>query len=239
MLNPKITGAIITVFIVIVGVLLLYPTFKQGPIARDQVLLTFNIINSTNLPIWCNDLSKYLQDNKIHSTVFITGIMADNYPECVTSFSKSNDIGSMTYSYNNLAPASNYTDQLSQIQQGKTAVDKQGNLNSTIFRAPHGQVDQNIYSLLTRSHILADFSYNEHFNIYTNGLSGKIFYRYPMTSIGNISYSKLSDRDPKIPLMVNIYNYDSIKKVQEFINTTSKNPHQFVTASELIRNTVR
>jgi peptidoglycan/xylan/chitin deacetylase (PgdA/CDA1 family) len=239
MISPKITGAIITIIIVVIGVVLIYPALRlDSHVVQNQVLLTFNIINSTNLPTWCNDLSRFLQDNNIHSTVFITGNMAETYPSCVTGFGKNSDVGSMTYSYDTITGL-NYTGQFSKIQQGKAAVDEQGKLNSTIFRAPQGAVDDKIYSILTRLHILGDFNYKDHYNIYTNGPSGKIFYRFPMTSLDNISDSKLPGRDPNIPLMVNIYNYDSIKKVQEFINSASKNPHQFVTASELIRNTVR
>lgn len=239
MICPKLTGAIITALVIVVGVVLIYPALRlDNHVVQNQVLLAFNIINSTNLPTWCDDLSKFLQDNSIHSTIFITGIMADTYPNCVTSLGNNNDVGSMTYSYDTIT-GMNFTGQLKQIQDGKAAVDKQGKLNSTIFRAPNGIVDDKIYSLLTRSHILGDFSYNDHYNIYTDGLSGKIFYRFPMTSLDNISDSKLSGVDPKIPVMVNIYNYDSIGKVQEFINSESKNPHQYVTTSELIRNTVR
>ena len=240
MINPKITGAIITVIIIIVGVVLIYPALRlDSHVIQNQVLLTFNIINSTNLPAWCNDLSKFLQDNKIHSTIFITGVMADTYPNCVASLTTYNDVGSMTYTYDPITNSnSNFTGQLSKIQQGKAAVDNQGKLNSTVFRAPHGIVDDKIFSLLTRLHIVADFSYNDHYNIYTTGASGKIFYRYP-SSLSNTSDSKFSVKDPKIPMMVNFYNYDSISKIKDFINSASKNPHQFVTASELIRNTVQ
>jgi len=237
MISPKITGAIITVFIIVIGVVLIYPALRlDSHVVQNQVLLTFNIVNSTNLPTWCNDLSKFLQDNSIHSTIFITGIMADTYPNCVASLGKNNEIGSMAYTYDTITNL-NYTGQLKQIQQGKAAVDKQSKLNSTVFRAPHGIVDDKIFSLLTHLHILGDFNYNDHYNIYTNGLSGKIFYKYP-SSLGNTSDSKLSGRDPKIPMLVNFYNYDSVNKIKEFINSASKNPHQFVTASELIRNTV-
>jgi len=236
MISPKITGAIITGIIVVVGVVLIYPSMRlDSQAVQNQVLLTFNIVNSTNLPTWCSDLSKFLQDNKIHSTIFITGIMADTYPNCVASLGKNNEVGSMTYTYDTIT-SSNFTGQLKQIQQGKAAVDKQGELNSTVFRAPHGIVDDKIFSLLTRSHIVADFSYNDHYNIYKNGASGKIFYRYA-ASLGNISDPKLSGRDPKIPMMVNFYNYDSISKIKEFINSASNYPHQFVAASELIRIT--
>jgi polysaccharide deacetylase len=241
MISPKLMGAIITALVVIVGVVLIYPAFRlDGPVAHNQVLLpqkvllTINIINSTNLPTWCNDLSKLLQDNNIQSTIFITGIMADTYPNCVTSLGNKNDVGSMTYSYDTIT-ALDYTGQLKQIMDGKAAIDKQGKLNSTIFRAPHGIVDNNIYSLLARSHILGDFSYTDHYNVYSNGLSGKTFYRFPMTSWGNTSDAKLSEKHPNVPVMVNIYNYDSTSKVQELIDSESKNPHQFITASELIR----
>src|SRR5580765_41710 len=242
MISPKITGAIITGIIVVVGVVLIYPALRldshNSHAVENQVLLTFNIINSTNLPTWCNDLSKFLQDNKIHSTIFITGVMADTYPNCVTSLGKNSDVGSMTYTYDAITGShSNFTGQLGKVQQGKAAVDKHGKINSTVFRAPHGIVDDKIFSLLTRLHIVADFSSNDHYNIYTNGGSGRIFYKYPI-SLGNTSDSKFSVKDPKIPMMVNFYNYDSISKIKDFVNSASKNPHQFVTTSELIRNTV-
>src|SRR5580765_9103866 len=122
MISPKITGAIITGIIVVVGVVLIYPALRldshNSHAVENQVLLTFNIINSTNLPTWCNDLSKFLQDNSIHSTIFITGIMADTYPNCVASLGKNNEIGSMTYTYDTITNL-NYTGQLKQIQQGK------------------------------------------------------------------------------------------------------------------------
>ena len=236
MISPKLTGAIITAFVIVIGVVLLYPALHLDRLnEKNMVLLTFNIINSTNMPTWCDDMSKFLHENNIHSTIFITGIMADTYPNCVVSFSKDNDIGSMSHSYDAITSTSTHTDQLSNIREGKAAVDKQGKLNSTIFRAPRGIVDENIYSLLTQSHILADFSYNDHYNVYTDGLSGKIFYRFPMTSLGNISDSKISGRDENVPVMINFYNYDSVQKIQEFINSISKNPHRFVTASELTR----
>ena len=233
MISPKLTGAIITGIVVVIGGVLLYPALHLDKLnEKNMVLLTFNIINSTNMPTWCNDLSKFLHENNIHSTIFITGIMADTYPNCVVSFSKDNDIGSMSNSYDAITSTSTHTDQLSNIREGKAAVDKQGKLNSTILKAPRGIVDKNIYSFLTQSHILSDFSYNDHYYVYTDGLSGKIFYRFPITS-GNISDSKLSGRDENVPVMVNFYNYDSVQKIQEFINSASKNPHRFVTASEL------
>ncbi|HTH23147.1 MAG TPA: hypothetical protein VL854_13090, partial [Nitrososphaeraceae archaeon] len=70
MISPKITGAIITVFIIVIGVVLIYPALRlDSHVVQNQVLLTFNIVNSTNLPTWCNDLSEFLQDNSIHSTI--------------------------------------------------------------------------------------------------------------------------------------------------------------------------
>ena len=236
MISPKLTGVIVTALVIVIGVVLLYPALHLDRLnEKNMVLLTFNIINSTNVPTWCNELTKFLHENNIHSTIFITGVMADTYPNCVSDFSKDNDIGSMSYSYDTITSIPTRTDQLNHIKEGKAAVDKQGKLNSTLFKAPRGIVDENIYSMLTQSHIIADFSYNDHYNVYTDGASGKIFYRFPMTSLDSLSDSKLPGRDENVPLMVNFYNFESIQKIQEFINSISKDPHRFVTASELTK----
>ena len=84
MITPKVTGAIITALIIILGVALLFPALKidtkfgsNTDTLTHSVLLTFNIINSSNMPSWCYDLSSFLKNNNIHSTVFMTGIIAD------------------------------------------------------------------------------------------------------------------------------------------------------------------
>jgi Polysaccharide deacetylase len=243
MITPKITGAIITALVIVFGVALLYPALRlnldrtNDKVESDDpsVLLAFNIVNSSNLPAWCHDLSGFLRDNYIHSTIFMTGIIAKAYPTCVSSFSEDTDIGSMSYSYDNVTSISSYPAQLSHIKEGKVAIDEAGKLNSTLFRAPYGNVDQNIYSLLSRSQILADFSYGDHYNIYTNGLSGKTFYTFPIRTLTNLSEIQNSTTNTTIPLMFNFYNFDSIRNIKDIINSTSKYQHQFVSPSDLTR----
>jgi hypothetical protein len=235
MITPKITGAIITGIVIVLGVALLYPALRIGNNQDEKqlILLTFNIVNSSNLPTWCDGLSQYLLENNIHSTIFITGIMADTYPTCASGFGEDTDVGSMSYDYTEITSIRSYPDQLNQILKGKQSIDKQGKLNSTVFRAPYGIVDENIYSLLSRSHILADFSYDDHYNVFTDGLSGKTFYWFPSKTLTNLSGLQYSDVNSKMPLMINFYNYDSLKNIAEVVNMTSKYSHRYVSASEI------
>ena len=236
MITPKVTGAIITGLVIVLGIALLYPALRienQSPgidKAKNIALMTINIVNSSNLPTWCDELSNLLKINSIDASIFITGMLAEKYPSCITNFIDSNDIGSMSYSYDKITSTNSYPAQLDNIAKGKKAIDVTGGLNSTLFRAPYGSVDENIYSLLTRSHILVDFSYDDHYNIYTDGLSGKTFYKFPLKTL--TSYTELEKFDPEIPLMVSFYNYDSVRSIENFINMTS-NSFKFDTASEL------
>jgi peptidoglycan/xylan/chitin deacetylase (PgdA/CDA1 family) len=244
MITPKITGAIITALVIIMGVALLYPALRldtrigsneQVMKGRNLILLTFNIVNSSQLPSWCNDLSQFLRDNNIHSTIFVTGIVAKSYPDCTSDFSSYTDIGSMSYTNQNLTTIPDYLDQLSQIREGKSTIDAQGRLNSSLFRAPYGSVDDNIYSLLSRSGIIADFSYNDHYNLYTDGLSGKTFYWFPIKMLNNLSSISNANTSENTPLMINYYNFEPIEEIINAINITSEYPHQFVSASELTK----
>ncbi len=254
MIRPKITGAIITAFIIVIGVALLYPALKletkfiaknqsaknqsaknQSANDRQLVLLTFNIVNTSNMPTWCYELSKFLQDNKVPSTIFITGDIADRYPTCVTSFGSDVDIGSSSYTYNNITLIPDYIAQLDVIKKGKKSIDSRGMVNSTLFRAPYGDVDENIYSQLARSKIVADFSYSDHYNVYTNGSSGKTFYRFPLITSNNLSESQKIVPNPNIPLMINFYNYEPIRSIEEFLNSNSRFHYQFQSASELTK----
>lgn len=239
MITPKVTGAIITALVIVLGIALLFPALKiDTRFAPDKdanlILLTFNIINSSNMPDWCYDLSQYLKSNKIQSTVFMPGIIADSYPDCVSSFSNNTDIGSSGYRFDKITAIPGYLDELNQIKQGKKAIDRQGKINSTLFRAPYGAVDDNIYSLLARSQIVGDFSYDDHYNIYTDGASGKTFYKYPMVTLNNIM--DLSNmNDPKTPVVINFYNGQTVEDIEQIINSTSKFPHKFRNPSELLR----
>jgi len=249
MITPRITGAIITAIIIVFGIALLYPALKletkftandlpagnQSASNQQMVLLTFNIVNSSNMPNWCYEISKFLQGNKVHSAVFIAGDVADKYPTCVTRFGSDVDIGSTSYTYNNITSIPDYIAQLNAIKQGKKSIDVLAMVNSTSFRAPYGDVDENIYSQLVRSQIVADFSYRDHYNVYTNGSSGKTFYRLPLTTINNLSELQKIIPNPDIPLMINFYNYQPLRNIEESINSTSKSNYQFQSASELTK----
>ena len=244
MITPKVTGAIITALVIILGIALLYPALRvdtkfgsneQVMAGRNLVLLNFNILNSSQLPTWCQDLSQFLRDHNIHSTIFVTGVIAESYPNCVSNFSSDTDIGSMSYTNQKLSTIPDYLDQLSQIRKGKSAIDGLAKLNSTLFRAPYGDVDDNIYSLLSRSGILADFSYNDHYNLYTDGLSGKTFYSFPIKMLTNLSSISSTNLPENTPFMANYYNFEPIEKIKNDINATSEYPHQFVSASELTK----
>ena len=75
------------------------------------------------------------------------------------------DIGSRTYNNVNLNQIPDYSFKLQEIIQGKLAIDRAGNLTSKAFQRI-SSYDQDIYSLLNRANITADFSYNDQYNLY-------------------------------------------------------------------------
>jgi len=161
-----------TGLILVLGIAMVAPVYIRIPDRpREQltVMLLFSVVDSENAGAWCSNLSSFLEDKNLMATVFITGKVAEQHPECVRSFPTYVDIGSQTYSYVNLTSISDYLAQLEEVRRGKEAVDKAGNLDSRLFRAPYGATDENIYSLLNRSGIFADFSYENQYNKYHGG----------------------------------------------------------------------
>src|SRR5215831_20601315 len=160
-------GIISTSIVIVLGILIVIQPYipQQEPLA---VLLSFDVINSSNLPQWCNDLSVALQKQNVEATIFIPGNVAEQFPQCVKTLSIRNDIGSQTYNYVNLKNL-DYTTQLYEVESGKAAIDKAGHIESRLFKAPFGETDENIYSILNRTDIIADFSYDAQYNKYYNG----------------------------------------------------------------------
>ena len=116
------------------------------------------------------------------------------------------DIGSQTYTYANLTSIPDYTKQLSEVKSGKSAIDYVGKVDSKLFRAPYGSTDGNIYSLLSRSGILADFSYSNQYNKYENGQFIKydaITYN-PLSNQSNISNTLSSSNGKNV-----LINFDN------------------------------
>lgn len=230
-------GTIVTGIVILIGIAIILPVYYQKrPISQSAVMLSFSIINDSNVPKWCNDLSTILGKYELKAAVFITGKVAERNPTCVSSFSsKDIDIGSQTYNYVNLTSISDYSAALEEVRNGKEVLDKTGNLNSRLFKAPYGSTDQNIYSFLTRSGIVADFSYAQQYNKYENGK----FIKYELIAYDGASYS--SDQfnniisSKQIPILINFDNSTPVDQIDSFISSLRSigNNIYFINASEL------
>jgi peptidoglycan/xylan/chitin deacetylase (PgdA/CDA1 family) len=235
-------GVFATVAVLVVGVAIALPPFLQPP-RGPPVLLAFSITSENdNIYDWCSGLSDILKNNNVDAVVFFSGVIAENHPQCVVSFGENIDIGSSTYGYKNLTAMMEYSEQLKEIQDGKNAVDLAGDLNSKSFRAPHGSVDDDIYSLLSRSGILADFSYTDRYHKYHQG--NFIWFRTTVYNASSISgeYIRESqyDEDDR-PIQIDIDNTVPLSKIQEIISALKDKRANFLNASELtgIELTVR
>lgn len=224
-------GIISTGIVIILGIVMVIPYFMQ-PVRPQVVLLSFSIVNDSNLPQWCNDLASVLKNYNIKASVFVTGKLAQQYPECVSSFPNNVDVGSQTYDYVNLASIHDYTVQLEEIKDGKRSVDYAGNIDSKLFKAPYGSTDKNIYSLLNRAGIVADFSYDSQYNKFYNGK----FIKFNTTSYDGSSHSADFFRNLPLtndPIIINFDSSTSIQEIDDFISKL-KSPHiNFVNTSEI------
>lgn len=177
-------------------------------------------------------MSHVLQKHNVKGAIFISGKIAINYPECINSFDDDVDIGSQTYNFVDLKSIPDYSIQLDEVRDGKYAVDSTGNLISKLFRAPYGNTDDNIYSLLYRSEILADFSYENQYNKYYN----ENFLKF---EISNFNSSKFSENvfydlvDNGEPIVVNFNNSIPVENIENFISHMGSHNVRFVSASEL------
>ena len=223
-------GAIVTGIVIVMGIMLILPVFIR-PNPTQPLLLSFSITNEQNLPNWCHDLSTVLTKYNIKAAVFITGKVAERHPDCVTTFPRYVDIGSESYDYVSLPSITDYTTQLEEIKNGKAAVDKAGNIDSRLFKAPYGATDVNIYSLLNRSNILADFSYNEQYNKYYNGK----FLKFDLVTYNGTKYytSFFRNIPENEPILVNFDNSTPVSKIEEFILEFKSDNFRFVSATDL------
>ncbi len=234
-IHPTIYYTILKNAIASSNVTLLLPAYFQEKL-HTRVMLAFNIINNNNLPGWCDNLSDTLKKYNIKATVFIPGSIAERFPKCVSliSSNKDMDIGSSTYNYSNLVSISDYSIALKEVKNGKKAIDETGKLNSKVFRAPYGATDENIYSLLTRAGILADFSYTSQYNTY----DGKQFIKYDIAAY-NASDSNSTDIikgiDKNKPVLINFDNSISFKQIDTLIDKIKSEISDvyFTSASEL------
>jgi hypothetical protein len=232
-------GAIILGLILAAGIGLIIPVYVRTQLTdpKTLVLLSFSIISNDNLPDWCDGLSSTLKKYGLKGVVFVSGNVADQYPKCVSTFSSNDiDIGTQTYNYANLTLISDYSKALSEVRKGKEAVNKAGNIESKSFKAPFDSTDENIYSLLTRSGILADFSYDRQYNKYENGK----FIKYDLTAYDGSTKPEIlldllsSDKKILLPILLDFNNSDSIDYIDNILGKIKLLDNvEFVNATEL------
>ena len=222
-------GIISTAIVIAFGILVVIPPYLPQQKVLP-VMLFFEIKDSANLPQWCYDLSTTLQKRNVQATVFVTGKIAEQYPECVKVLSYGNDIGSQTYNYVGLINL-DYDTQLDEVKSGKQAVDKAGNIQSKIFKAPFGSTDQNIYSILNRSDILVDFSYDKQYNKYYQGQYLRFDDSVYDGNKHTVDYFRnLESQDP---IVIDFDNATPVKKIEEFVSEIKSKHLVFITASKM------
>jgi peptidoglycan/xylan/chitin deacetylase (PgdA/CDA1 family) len=239
-------GALVVGILIALGISTVLPVYLQKRpalkvpiVSQPTAMLSFSVIYDYNIPKWCNALSLLFKKYSIKATLFITGKIANKFPDCVSVFSSNNgnnvDIGSQTYDYVRLTSLSNYNAALEEVKNGKEAVDAAGKLNSTLFKAPYGMTDQSINSLLSRSGILADFSSTHQYNKYEKGQ----FIKYQIIAYNGSNYFSKQLLDSlslkKTPLIINFDNSNSIDKLDSFISKLKSEIKniRFINASEL------
>lgn len=230
----KHVAIIATVMVIIAGFAMISPLFfrSNGIEEEKRVMLSFSVSESTGVVEWCRDLSSLLDTYDIGASVFIVGKLATQYPEIVSYFGDKVDIGSQTYSNTKLTSISDYSLKLEEVQQGKAAVDSAGKLSSKLFRAPYGATDQDIYSLLSRSGILADFSYLNQYNIYQDSQFIKHeAVVYDKNDLSPNFFQEISQSTK--PLIITFDNTCSISDIESFLSEIEAGHPDFVSASEL------
>jgi hypothetical protein len=238
-LKLRQAAIVATVLVLVVGFAMISPLFfrqDQRLEPKQKVMLSFSVHESDDVIDWCRNLSSILTSHNLPATVFIVGKVAQQNPQTVTCFNESIDIGSLTYSDTNLTSISDYLVKLQEVQQGKLVVDNAGNIDSKVFQAPYDATDQDIYSLLSRSGILADFSYKNQYNIYQNGQ----FVRYDAVVLDGNTYSAdyLKNLKTAEPIIIEFDNSHPISVVQSFLDNTKLGNFDFVNSSQLTNMTL-
>lgn len=197
-----------------------------------KIMLSVSIIDPANVSAWCSDLVAYLKENGKSATIFFAGKIAEMFPESVRGFSSDIDIGSETYSYVDLASLGGSGFQLEEVDKGKFVVDVAGNLSSQLFKAPFGSADGNIYSLLRTSGIVADFSYDDHYNVRVNDR----FIKYGCSAYNGCEHSAdffMSLPRIERPIILNFDNTLIVSSIIGLVSQLQGNDVEFVNASQL------
>ena len=229
-----VAAAFSTAIILAVGFFIISPMFFRGANVetKQQIMLIFSISDSSGSLNWCQKLSSTLESLDISATVFIVGRVAEQNPECVSFFNSKVDIGSQTFSNSELTSINDYEAQLEEVRKGKQAVDTAGNLYSRVFKAPNGEIDQNIYSLLSRNDILADFSYSSQYNVYLDSQFVKFDAVVYDGSVCSADYILTLEKSPN-PIIINFDSKYPSELIVDFIATLKTGQLDFVNASEI------
>lgn len=233
-MNIKIAGIISTGLVIILAVAVVLPPFLSYSFSAQQILLTYTINSNENTSTWCKQLPQVLEKYDAKAAIFLSGSTAEKHPECVTSFSNEIDIGSQGYSGISIPTISDYSKQLEEIQKGKQVIDEIGNFDSKLFKSPFGDTDQNIYSLLQKSDILADFSYESQYNKFYEGQFiwfAVDSYEAEEFSVDNIP-AKSSERIH--PIIINFESDLSVSEIDSILSKIIKQRVTLVSASDLV-----
>lgn len=231
----KLAAIIATVLVMAAGIALVLPLYlgHNGTAhSQPRLMLAFSVQASPDADDWCRDLSAFLNAQDIPAAVFFVGQVAEHNPGCLSYFNDKVDIGSQTYDYSNLTTISDYSQKLQTVQKGKSAVDQAGRLSSHIFRAPFEATDQDIYSLLSRSDIQADFSYASQYNLYRNGQ----FLKYDAATYQARDYPLsffFTLAKTENPVIIFFDNSYPVSNISALISNLKKLSFEFINASEL------
>lgn len=222
-------SAIATCIVILIGIFMVIPPYIK-PHSAKVFLLSFSVLEDVEQS-WCDSLASTIKKHNVEATIFFSGKVADKNPECVKIFPYNVDIGSQTYHYVSLTSISDYTEKLEEIQLGKKAVDTAGDLNSQLFKAPYGTTDDNIYSLLTRSNIIADFSYKDQYNKYYDGQ----FIKFELESYDGQTHTPefFHNLITNEPILINFDSSVSVNYIDNFISKMKSHSSYFIDASEL------
>lgn len=230
----KHAAIVATVIVLVGGFALISPLFLHALKGKPQqgVMFAFIISDSKNAVEESRSISGVLGKRNLKASVFIPGEIAERHPEIISFFGDKADIGSQTYSNINLTTITDYSLKLQEVDRGKRAVDTAGSLNSMLFHAPSGATDQDIYSLLSRSGIFADFSYENQFNVYRNGQ----FEKYQAVTFMARNYSpNFFSTVSRIsgPVIIYFQGDYPANDLETIISTLERQKVKFLTASDL------
>lgn len=227
----KHIAVITTSLVVITGFAMISPLFMRGAETgfKPKLMLSFSVGQDPDVVEWCRELASVLEREKVSACVFFPGRVAEQYPEAVLCFGENIDIGSQTYSNAVLTEIADYSLKLKEVQDGKAAVEKAGNISSRSFKAPGKSTDEDIYSLLSRSGIVADFSYQDQYNVFETGQ----YVRYEAKVLESPDVIPDFTEDIRA-LIIEFDTTDPVSEIEKFLSRINTGKYDLVNASELI-----